>query len=78
VAEHAAAVGALGRAISGLRAERGLSQETVAERAKISKNHFGNIESGRANPGFVALVGIAEAFEMSIGELVARYEQLAQ
>jgi transcriptional regulator with XRE-family HTH domain len=78
VAERAAAVDALARTISGLRAERGLSQEAVAERANISKNHLGKIENGETNPGFVAVVSIAEALEMSMGEFVDRYQQLAR
>lgn len=75
--EHGATVTALARTVSGLRAERGLKQHELASRAGISTNTLSKIENGITNPGFVGIVGLAEAFDMTLPEFAARFEEVA-
>lgn len=68
-----------------LRARRGLTQEALAFRAGISKNHVQLIESGRAsgrrntlrpaNPGLSTLHALSLALEVDISELLDRFDQ---
>lgn len=74
----------LGQALRTLRIEHGLSQETVAHRAGITKNQLQLIEAGRStgradatgpsNPRMATLVGLAEVLEVSVSELLAAAE----
>lgn len=70
----------VGERIRVLRTERGLSQESLAYRAGITKNQVQLIEVGRSasrestgpsNPKLGTLVGIAHVFEMSVSEFLA-------
>ena len=70
----------LGDRIRAHRTERGLSQESLACRAGITKNQVQLIEAGRSaarestgpsNPKLGTLVGIAQVFEMSVAEFLA-------
>ncbi|BCI82285.1 hypothetical protein MTY66_39100 [Mycolicibacterium sp. TY66] len=71
--------GALGRRLAGLREERGLTQEALAEASGISRNHYQLLESGinnrktkrPANPRLSTLVALSDALGMSAAELVA-------
>lgn len=70
-----------GAALRRLRIERGLSQETLAFRAGVTKNQVQLIESGRAsgrrdstrpsNPRLSTVAGLAETLDLSIAELLA-------
>lgn len=72
----------LGESLRRLRTERGLSQESLAYRAGITKNQVQLIEAGRAsgrrdetgpsNPRLSTLSGLAEVLELSIAELLAQ------
>ena len=68
--------GALGRAISGLRTERGLSQEVLSGLAGISRSHLAAIESGLKMPRADTLWRIADALEIRASDLVRRAEAL--
>ncbi|SDC16917.1 helix-turn-helix domain-containing protein [Microbacterium enclense] len=71
----------LGNALRTLRATHGLSQETVAHRAGITKNQLQLIEAGRStgradatgpsNPRMATLAGLANVLEVSVAELMA-------
>lgn len=64
-----------------LREERGLSQETLAFRAGVTKNQIQLIEAGRSsgrkdasgpsNPRLSTLAGVSEAMGMSVSALLA-------
>lgn len=64
-----------------LRTERGLTQESLAYLAGITKNQVQLIETGQSagrkstggpsNPKLGTLVGIAHVFEMSVAEFLA-------
>lgn len=66
----------LGRRVFTLRRARGLSQEAVARRAGISLNGYKNIERGKTdkgvltNPRAFTLIAVANAFEISVVELL--------
>lgn len=70
----------LGATLRRLREERGLSQETLAFRAGVTKNQLQLIESGRAsgrkdsvgpsNPRFSTLAGLAEVLEVPVSGLL--------
>ena len=69
---------ALGRRLAGLREERGLTQEALADATGISRNHYQLLENGisnrrpekPANPRLSTLVALSAAFGMSPAELV--------
>lgn len=73
-----------GAALRRLRAERGLSQETLAFRAGVTKNQVQLIEAGRSsgrkdadgpsNPRLSTLAGLADVLGMSVSALLAEAE----
>ncbi len=60
----------LGRNIRLLRAERGWSQEMLAELAGLHRNYIGHVERGEFNISIAQLVKIARAFGVRLGVLV--------
>ena len=54
-----------GSAIRELRLRQGLSQEELAHRAGLSRNHVGGLERAEISPGLVVLYRLADAFGMS-------------
>jgi len=54
-----------------LRAERGLSQEALADLAGIHRNYLGGIERRERNVGLDNLERLARALGVSVSELVA-------
>lgn len=71
----------LGAFLRRLREERGLSQESLAFRAGITKNQLQLIEAGRAsgrrdangpsNPRLSTLVGLADVLDRPVSRLLA-------
>lgn len=61
---------ALGDRVREVRAERGLSQEQVGERADLHRNEIGVIERGETNISFVNLLRICRALEITPSELL--------
>lgn len=53
-----------------LRAERKLSQESLAELVGIHRNYLGGIERGERNVGLDNLEKIAAALDISLTELL--------
>jgi transcriptional regulator with XRE-family HTH domain len=51
----------LGQRIRDLRLAKGLSQEKLAELAKLHRNYIGSIERGQKNIGVISIVKIAHA-----------------
>jgi transcriptional regulator with XRE-family HTH domain len=61
---------ALGKRVRELRKERGLSQEKLAEHARIHENHVRRIEGGTANPSYLVLLRITKALGVRLGDLI--------
>ena len=51
----------LGQQVRDLRVAKGLSQEKLAELAKLHRNYVGSIERGQKNAGVVSIVRLAHA-----------------
>ncbi len=68
---------AIGAAIREARLERQLSQEKLAELAKLHRNVIGKAERGVTGPALDSLFTIADALGTSASKLVARAEELA-
>ena len=56
----------LGRTVRRLRKQRGLSQESLAERAGMHLNHVSSIERGERNAGILSLLKLARALDVPI------------
>lgn len=68
---------ALGDAVRGLRARRGLSQEWLGFRAGLHRNYVGAIERGEINPTFRTLTYLMGGLMLPLSELVELYERNA-
>jgi transcriptional regulator with XRE-family HTH domain len=64
----------LGRRLRALRKLRGLTQERLGERARLSGKFVGEIERGVGNPSLEVLARLAAALDVDLGELV-RFEE---
>ncbi len=53
-----------------LREARGLTQATLAKRARITREYVSKLESGRASPTLVTLERIAKSLGLTVAELV--------
>ncbi len=60
----------LGRRIRVLRAERGWSQEVLAELAGLHRNYIGHVERAEIHVSVVQLARIARAFGLRPGVLI--------
>lgn len=58
-----------GQRIRGLRKQRGLSQEQLAEITGFHRNYIGMIERGERNPALVNVEVFAKVFGMNLSEL---------
>jgi transcriptional regulator with XRE-family HTH domain len=65
---------AVGQAIRALRKARGLSQEALANDARIDRSHMGKIERGERNVTILNVVRICTVLECSPSELFSRAE----
>jgi transcriptional regulator with XRE-family HTH domain len=70
--EHAS----LGEAICLVRAERGLSQEDLADAAEMHVTHIGGLERGVRNPSYATLVRLSGALGVKPGKLVSLADEL--
>ena len=60
----------LGDRIRELRRRRGWSQSELARKAGISKTRVWTLEQGQLPPSFPTLRGLAQAFGLSVSELM--------
>jgi len=65
---------AFGRSIRSYRKQRGLSQDDLAEAAKLSRNYISDIERGVRNPSLLALIGLSRALRVPLRDLLAEIE----
>ena len=75
--QRSAAHAALGQAIRQLRAERGLSQEALADASELHRTYVGGIERGERNPSFANLLRLSDALEVRPSELMVLFERLS-
>lgn len=59
----------LGKRIRKLRKEQKISQEGLAEKAKIHRTYMGKIERGESNPPVHTVEKIANALKVKVGDL---------
>lgn len=60
---------ALGKNVSELRKQKGLTQEQLAERSGLDPSYISGIERGVRNPSFKSLVSLAQGFGMTVSEV---------
>jgi transcriptional regulator with XRE-family HTH domain len=65
---------AIGHTIRTFRLERGLSQESLADRANIDRSYMSGIERGLRNISILNIARIASALDVSIRDLVGQVE----
>lgn len=75
--ERALAI-AFGEHLRRLRTRRGLSQESLAGRAGLSRTSVVNIEAGRQGVALATLYRLAEALGASPGELLPDTAEMAE
>lgn len=56
--------------LKNLRADRGLTQEALAEKAGISRTYLARLELGQQDPTLTTLKNLAKALKVKVGELV--------
>jgi|CXWL01.1.fsa_nt_gi transcriptional regulator with XRE-family HTH domain len=61
----------LAKRLKQLRAQQGLTQATLAERAGVTLGYIGRLEIGRHDPQLSTLYKLAKALRVSIAELVS-------
>jgi transcriptional regulator with XRE-family HTH domain len=60
----------LGDAIRTLRLSRKMSQEALADAAEINRTHMGEVERGKRNVSFLALLRIASALKVDLSDIL--------
>ena len=60
---------AFGRNVARIRAERGFSQNKLAEKADLDRTFISGIERGVRNPGIKTVLKVARALNVSVGDL---------
>lgn len=64
-----------GKRMREIRMKRGLSQQTVAERAGIAQTHVSDIELGFKLPNLLTVVRLAIALECKVSELTSAFDK---
>lgn len=67
----------MGRMIRYERVKRSLSQEGLAQAAKMHRNHIGAVERGETNVSLNNLLRIADALRLPLWRLMQEAEELA-
>lgn len=64
----------LGAALAEIRRDRGLTQEALGHATGVHRNYIGGIERGERSPTVATVAVLADALDVSIGELFTRAE----
>jgi transcriptional regulator with XRE-family HTH domain len=70
------ALAGLGLAVAEARAAAGLTQEDAAAASGLDPSYYGELERGRRNIGFEALLRVAAGVRVDVHELVRRAVEL--
>jgi transcriptional regulator with XRE-family HTH domain len=65
---------ALGQAVQEIRADRGLTQEELADRSSLHRTYIAGIEGGLRNPTIEVLIRLAAGLGCSPSELFKQIE----
>ena len=68
----------LGERIRQMRKTRGLTQETLADKAKIDRSYVGGVERGERNLTFSMLCQLCEALECDVAALTAGLPEIGR
>ena len=68
----------LGNVLRNAREQAGLSQETVAKRARIGRSYLSRLENDVKSPTVKVLLRICGAIGVSAGDVLHRVEKLKQ
>ena len=60
----------LGRRLKKLRTARGISQETLAKKARITREYVSKLEAGLYDPTIGVVQRLAKALKVTVAELV--------
>ena len=71
-------VSSFGITVRQLREQQGWSQEVLAERADLNRSYVGELERGQAIPSLLTLNKLAVALNLSLANLLAHTERIAQ
>ena len=66
---------AFGAAVRSIRTTQGLSQEALANKAKVERSHMGKIERGAHMPTLALILRLAKALGVSSAELMLATEE---
>lgn len=69
---------AYGQALRELRAERGISQERLAELAGLDRTYVSGIERGERNASLANILRLSQALEIKVSDLMRRAERLGR
>lgn len=62
----------LGRRIAAIRADKNLTQAELAYKCDIDRPNIARIEAGNINPGYLTLIKLSKALDVSIQEFFAK------
>ena len=65
-----------GNAVRRRRRALGMTLNQLAEEAELSPNYLGSLENGQRDPSLSTVQRLADAFRVSVGELVGDREEL--
>lgn len=66
---------AIGRRIRSLRKERHISQEELADRAKLHRNYVGSVERGERDVGVGAMARLAAGLGLSLAAFFSPFKR---
>lgn len=66
---------AFGETVRRLRIDAGLSQEKLAQKAKVSRNFEGSVERGESSLSLDVADGFARALRLSLADLLMEVER---
>lgn len=68
----------VGARLRNFRLAKGLSQETLAERAGLHRNYVGSVERGERDVGLGSLARLTSALGVSLAEFFSAYQTVGK